>query len=979
MRRRFHAPTSWLLLLLALPAAASGAKLAPELEARLATVAASERVPILVILHEQADPAALTAETLGLARSARRAVAGRALRSVAGRSQGPVIAALEAAAGRNEARPPVSLWLLNAVRTSATPAVIDELSRLGEVRRILWDPSVPVEEQIDVAGGGRSAGAFARSTPAAGGLAWHLDFIRAPQAWSQGYDGTGVLVGIVDTGVDYNHPDLAGHMWVNEDEIADNDVDDDLNGFIDDVIGWDFVNDDNDPIGTGPGDHGTQVAGMVVGDGTGGTATGVAPGAVIMPVRGSGGTWGDLIEALQYAVDNGVDIITMSITQKWRNSPKPDYAAWRTIADNELALGILHANSIGNEGDNFDTDPVPFNVAAPGNCPAPWVHGDQWLVGGASGIIGVGSVDSLRNVFDTSSRGPSAWEDIGLEYPEYPYEMPPEYQDYPHTGGKFGLIKPDIVAPGPETISTAFGGGYAEFSGTSASTPQVAGAMAILLQARPATTPEHMAMMLMSSADDRGPAGKDNGFGAGILDVEAALEKALSWNSVSRIEGMVVDDATLEPVPGAAVALVEAGLQTTSRSDGSYVFCVPQRLYVAWADEFFHEPDTLLFFAAGGDFAPQDLSLVPLPLATLLGTVTDFETGNPIPGVRIFFPGTPVPMTETGLTGAYGVPQLPAGRSLEIHAARFGHVPGSAEILLAEGANVQSFALDFGVRDDFEIFQGWTVGVPGDDATEGFWERIDPVATFDGEIMVQPEDDATPDPGTLAFVTGASLAGASDDWGDVDDGRTTLMSPVFSATRFDSPRLQMMTWYSNDTGFQTDDVFTVEISSDGGGNWTILETYDTSHRFWMQSGWDLDDFVEATPLMRIRIVAEDTGADSAVEVAVDDVEVFESTSAVGDLLVLDPDRLALQASPNPFNPRTVITLRLPRGERAVLEIIGVDGRRVAGLWNGPLPAGVHAFAWGGETEAGSRAATGHYFARLAQGKDVRTLRLLLLK
>jgi subtilisin family serine protease len=90
---------------------------------------------------------------------------------------------------------------------------------------------------------------------------WGIDLIKAPEVWNAGFTGQGITVAVIDTGVDYNHPDLKDNIWVNVDEIADNGIDDDKNGFIDDIRGWDFVNNDNAPIETQG--HGTHVAGII--------------------------------------------------------------------------------------------------------------------------------------------------------------------------------------------------------------------------------------------------------------------------------------------------------------------------------------------------------------------------------------------------------------------------------------------------------------------------------------------------------------------------------------------------------------------------------------------------------------------------------------------------------------------------------------------------------------------------------------------
>ncbi len=100
--------------------------------------------------------------------------------------------------------------------------------------------------------------------------------------------------------------------------------------------------------------------------------------------------------AIQYAVDNGVDITTSSHSYKWYFNPQPNYPMHRQMTDVELAAGVLHTNSTSNDGNSVG---IPFNISAPGNCPGPWMHPDQTLVGGVSSVIGVGNVDAFYRYY----------------------------------------------------------------------------------------------------------------------------------------------------------------------------------------------------------------------------------------------------------------------------------------------------------------------------------------------------------------------------------------------------------------------------------------------------------------------------------------------------------------------------------------------------------------------------------------------------
>lgn len=131
------------------------------------------------------------------------------------------------------------------------------------------------------------------------------------------------------------------------------------------------------------------------------------------------------------------------------------------------------------------------------------------------------------------------------------------------------------------------------------------------------------------------------------------------------------------------------------------------------------------------------------------------------------------------------------------------------------------------VFHDFETDQGWTVGAPDDDARTGIWNRCDPEAT-----VAQPEDDYTPDAGVNAYIADCR-AGSSQGSYDVDNGKTTLLSPMFDPSSCPNAWVRYYRWYSNDTGAAPEtDSWIVDVSDDGGLNWVRLETPGSSDRTW---------------------------------------------------------------------------------------------------------------------------------------------------
>jgi subtilisin family serine protease len=393
----------------------------------------------------------------------------------------------------------------------------------------------------------------------------NLVALQAAQLWDLGVNGGGVLIGTLDSGTWISHPDLVNRIWTNPGEVPGNGVDDDGNGFIDDLHGWDFLSNGADVTAGDP--HGTNTAGIICGDGSsGGKLTGMAPGATLLvcEVLTDPHYWA----AQQYCLQQGVDVITSSFSYKVISSPKPDYPMFRQLCEVELAAGIVHANSIGNQGQLLSSYPVPFNIATPGNCPSPFDH-PALVNGGRSSIIACGGIElPFDALYSSSGVGPAAWEDLNLYFPGYPWPQDPADWDYPYGGfggGLPGVIKPDVVAYTTNIQTTTIGSGYAPFGGTSAATPHVGGALCLLLDSQPEAQPRHLAAALELTAKDLGAPGKDIHYGSGKIQVYDAARRLVVLGHFDDIEpaagGPVVLDVFGRPnVPAwwlASLSLVD--------------------------------------------------------------------------------------------------------------------------------------------------------------------------------------------------------------------------------------------------------------------------------------------------------------------------------------------------------------------------------------------------------------------------------------
>ena len=462
------------------------AKLRGELARIVREAEPGELIPIVIVMQDQVAPADL-AQASGINnKQMRRAGVISLLKNQARLSQRGLLNQLGAEQNAGEVgarlRP---LWIHSAVATQATAEAIARIAQRDDVAWISSDQPrgseiFPVEppdgEPLPV-----------------GNIECGVNLMRAPEVWNDlGITGEGVVVGIIDSGACLTHPDLANQIWDNVDEIPNNGIDDDNNGYIDDMVGWDFWGNDNN-VSDSNG-HGTHTTGTVAGDGTNGTTTGMAPDVSMMILRISFSLSAESMvwEAMQYAVDNDADVITASIG--WLHAWNPDRPMWRNVCENTIAAGTVVIYAAGNEGCSIPPD----EIRTPGDVPA---------------IITVGATDCGDNLPGFSSCGPVTWQNI------------PPWNDCPYPPG---CIKPTIAAPGVSTISTSLNCfGYTSLTGTSMSTPHVAGAVALILQANPDLDPAQVKEILQLTAVDFGVPGMENNFGAGRVDAFEAVFLAL--------------------------------------------------------------------------------------------------------------------------------------------------------------------------------------------------------------------------------------------------------------------------------------------------------------------------------------------------------------------------------------------------------------------------------------------------------------------
>ncbi len=345
-----------------------------------------------------------------------------------------------------------------------------------------------------------SSGAWGQSFPDL----WGLQKLNAAAAWDQ-TQGSGVVVAVTDTGVDYNHEDLSANIWTNPGEIPGNGVDDDGNGFIDDWHGYDFVTIDGTPPDNNPMDdhgHGTHVSGTIAAVGNNGIGMiGVAPKAKIMPVKGldsrGSGALSDLINTIVYAADNGAGVINAS----WGGSGSTPQALTDAIAYAHDVRDVVFVAAAGNSSADVGNPDVGFLPA------------DQ------RGVVTVSAFDSTDTVAYFSNFGPKI--DVGA--PGGGDTQPTTaYQPYRSILSlRAALANPSMTGSGQLLI----GNRYLRQAGTSMASPHVAGVAALVRALHPSYSAEQVRQAIRRGSDDLGSAGFDLQSGYGRVNAYGALQQ----------------------------------------------------------------------------------------------------------------------------------------------------------------------------------------------------------------------------------------------------------------------------------------------------------------------------------------------------------------------------------------------------------------------------------------------------------------------
>jgi subtilisin family serine protease len=643
-------------LVLLCAAAAQAGYLTPGLESQISGKSGDEFVKVLVVLNEQVDFRAMDWELHDAKATidVRHRVVMESLQEQARKSQGDLLASLEANKASGGIKGYTPHWIVNSVVVVGTVDAIRDLATRPDVERIEADLIVELIEPIE------SEKVLRTDKNDRGiGITPGVVAINAPQVWNDlGVNGAGVVVGILDTGVDGTHPALADRWRGNFAPASECWLD--AAG-----LGYTFPDDNNS--------HGTHVMGTITGLADDDTI-GVAPGALWIASNiidsGTGVDFDNgVIASIEFMADpdgNPETTIDMPavVQNSWGvNENFSGYydcdSRWWDAIDAAEAAGVCFTWSAGNEGPGSESLRSPGDRAAsPTNC------------------FSVGSTitDPPYTISSFSSRGPSG------------------------CGGEFAM-KPEISAPGSDIYSSVPGGGYGYKSGTSMAGPHVAGVVALMKASNPNIDVITIKEVIMATATDLGSPGEDNDYGHGFINAYEAVLAVMG--GIGTVEGVITDSGTGLPLENALVRKVGGYNQDYTDANGYFSMTMPIDDVTLSVTKFGYAEGTIMTTVLEDQVVVENLAIDLLPSGTVSGIVYGPD-GNVVENAMVRVAATPLDPVFTDAAGYYSL-ILPSGvgefYDIVARASGMGTQAQNVEVL---GDLTLDFNLPEWIGDDFE-------------------------------------------------------------------------------------------------------------------------------------------------------------------------------------------------------------------------------------------------------------------------------------
>lgn len=483
------------------------------------------------------------------------------------------------------------------------------------------------------------------------------------------------------------------------------------------------------------------------------------------------------------------------------------------------------------------------------------------------------------------------------------------------------------------------------------------------------------------------------------------------------VRGTVRESAGGAAVPGAVVHDHTSESEAITSANGSYSLAASVNAAGELeASKFGYQHSLVTLNVANGGAYTQDFVTPALPTGILRGETRNGTTNALLTNTPVQVVGTPL-LSASGGLGIYSFNTIPVG-AYPVRVDRPGYLTLLRGATVAQG---QTTTLHFPLTpaafyDDAETFGLWTIGDPTDNATTGQWIQAPPSGTSTARVIpgapafrslpggrglplgaanhpapggdgigapgeVQPAQDNTPDPGLNCFVTGNGTTGAIGE-ADVDNGKTTLTSPVMNLSAVADPRVAYWRWYSNNAGAGAgEDPLITLYSNDGGATWPQSDSLYETRNFWERVEIKVTDHFPVPGQFRVRFVAQDLGLGSVVESAIDDLMFYSGTivTTIEDETPPAPAVALGAPRPSPTRQGSEFELAMPRSGPVVANLYDLQGRLARTLFAGSLKEGRHTLRWDGALRNGAKAAAGVYFLKVNAAGEIRTQKVVVVR
>ncbi len=456
-----------------------------------------------------------------------------------------------------------------------------------------------------------------------------------------------------------------------------------------------------------------------------------------------------------------------------------------------------------------------------------------------------------------------------------------------------------------------------------------------------------------------------------VSDIETGLwVLGPTYKRACYLEGLLTDSICNSILNGVQIDIVEDTVSSHSNYLGKYSMGTPDSgtYTIRYSKNGYQTKEIYHVHLQNGVLTTLNVELLPISTSKLVLKTVDAATGNDLPFVQVLIQdtaGNTYQEIATQANGEYSFCDFVQG-NYSFYAGKWGRVTTSVSKNINTLADTLIISVAKGYYDDFLMDYGWTVTST---ASTGDWERGEPIGTFYGNTPANPGADVSNDFGTSCFVTGNNGGQAGDD--DIDDGSTTLRSPLFDLSTYTDPYLSYYRWFFNDGGQGSSFNDSLLVMLSNGVDSVLIDTVGANN--FQQSQWiyrniRVKDYLTLTQNMRITFYAADNNPGHLVEAALDLFQVTDSGAIETSGKSLNENVAELKAFPNPFTHQLNIRvegLASPTAQLIVLNTLGQTVYQTEVTKNHTL------------LNIGEELSNGVYFIRLLEnGKETNTLRVI---